>query len=257
MIDTRQTRIWTPYGYLFAEDLYIGEKVISFNPARGVCEYDTVSQIEIEERRCMGLGLNSKSMRVLLTPDHDLLVWNNKLKVLSRVSIESRFMLGYSSKQKSILAHAVFEPYKRSQAEADIEWSARMAATISRHKRAMLDVGNIIDDLGGYEAQLWIDTFIHWNKLLRGRNWMGTAHLANRQVRDVIYNIAPRAGVGARWYIKGNYPLVSIPINGYIYQPLWFKEPLNGLMFNLTTRNGNVLMKSAHGTCLVACNKGE
>lgn len=261
MISTKTMRIWTPYGYLFAQDLYHGEKVISFNPDRGVCEYDTVQSIELEYKHCMGMGINSKSMKLVLTPDHPLLFWDDKLKELERIPIEQKFMLSMNStRNKSVLASALFEPYHRSQDLEDIRWSARIAATLANHRRAKLNIKDIVSDLGGYESQEWLDTFFHWNRMRPAKNWMAAVRLTNLEVRDTIFNIAPRAGVGAKWYSHRMVHTVFMTTNGYITPTAssgWFKEPIDGIVFNLTTKNGNVLMRNNMGTFLVACNRQE
>lgn len=259
MIHTGGTRVWTPYGYLFPEDLYIGERVISFNPERGVCEYDTIQGIEMEYTRCMGYGITSKSLRQLLTPDHPLLFWNDKKKELTYRPIEDRFMYSMASgRHTAVLCHALFEPYKQTQDPEDIKWSARIAAGIAMHRRAKLNVGNIVDDLGGYESQLWLDTFFHWNRMQRANNWMATVKLTNREVRDTVFDIAPRAGVGAKWYMLKGKQVISISTDGdlgFMSVNAWFKSPIDGITFNVTTNNGNVLIKSYNSTSLVACRK--
>jgi hypothetical protein len=261
LISTKGTRIWTPYGYLFAEDLYIGEKVISFNPDRGVCEYDTIKSIDLEYKNCGGFGISSKSMRQVLTPDHPIIIWNDKTKELNYVPIEDRFMQVFSARRNnSILSHALFEPYKRTQDINDIEWSARVAATIAAHRRAKVNIKSIVKDLGGYEAQVWLDTFFHWNRLIPARNWMATVKLTNLEVRDIIFDIAPRAGVGVKWYFRGKNLVASMTTNGYVNpSPYngWFKQKIDGLVFNLTTKNGNALARANGGTFLVACNRQE
>lgn len=259
MIYTKGTRVWTPFGYRYADDLYMGEKVISFNPERGVCEYDTIEGIELEYTRCMGYGITSKSLRQHLTPDHPLLFWNDKEKKLTPKPIEDRFMYSMApGRTTSILCHALFEPYKQTQDPEDIKWSARMAASIAWHKRAKLNVENIVNDLGGYEAQLWLDTFFHWNKMQKNSTWMATVKLNNLEVREAVLNIAPRAGVGAKWYMLKGKNVISISSNGEV-APMtvngWFKYPIDGITFNLTTRNGNILIKSYNSTSLVACKK--
>lgn len=258
MISTKTMRIWTTFGYLFVDDLYIGEKVISFNPKRGICEYDTIQAVEVKYTNCMGLGINAKSMRLVATPDHPLLIWNEQSKVLDKVPIEKIFMRSVP-KNSCILNNALFEPYKRSQDLDDIKWSARIAATLANYRNAKLDIGNVARDLGGYEAQVWLDTFFHWNILRPVNNWMKSVRLTNSEVRDTIFNIAPRAGVGARRYIYKGKLLASITTDGAVY-PLsssWFKQTIQETVFDLTTRNGNVLARSSYGSFLIACNKGE
>jgi hypothetical protein len=260
MISTKATRIWTPFGYLFVDDLYVGEKVISFNPERGVCEYDEIKSIQMEYKSCMGYGLNSKSMRQLLTPDHPIMIWNFNTKELKRIPIEDRFMVSMPNGDKAILMHALFEPYKQSQDLEDIKWSARMAASVASHARAAIDIYDVTKDLGGYEAQLWLDTFFHWNRLVPMRNWMATVGLTNLEVRDIVFNIGPRAGVGIKSYRFRNKSLISMTVDGTVRpttSSCWFKQPINEPVFNLTTGNGNVLARSSNGTYLLACNGQE
>jgi hypothetical protein len=261
MISTKATRIWTRFGYLFVDDLYIGEKVISFNPDRGVCEYDYVQSIELQYKHCMGFGINSKSMRQLLTPDHPILIWNSKTKVLDRVPIKEKFMRTFDSREdNAVLAHALFEPYQKSLEIDKIRWSARIAATMVDYPRTRVDIMNIVSDLGGYEAQCWLDTFFHWNILMSGKNWMKTVKLSNMEVRDIVFNIAPRAGVGVKNYTFRGKRLISITTDGMVFPTKttgWYKQEIDEPVFNLTTRNGNILARSSSGTFLVACNKGE
>ncbi len=255
MITTKATRIWTPYGYKFVDDLYIGERVISFNPSRGVCEYDTIQSIEIEYKRCMGYGINSKSMRQLVTEDHPILIWNDTSRDLTRVPIADRF-LGTISRKKSVLFAAPFEPFSWSQEIDDIKWSARIAATMANHKYPWEDLNYIVSNLGGYESQVWLDTFFHWNKLMSGKNYMATVRLVNKYVKDLVFHIAPRAGVGAKWYPIKQNNLMSITTNGRIYLDSrigWFRQKIDEPVFNVTTTNGNVLSKASNGTFLVAC----
>lgn len=259
MITTKGTRIWTPYGYKFVDDLYIGEKIISFNPNRGVCEYDKILSIETEYKQCMGYGINSKSMRQLLTNDHPILIWDSLNKILDRIPIQDKFLRQISDPY-SVLFSAPFEPFKRSQDIEDIKWSARMAATIANHEYAIYDINHIVSDLGGYESQIWCDTFFHWNKLMTGKNYMATVRMTNKYVQDLVFNIAPRAGVGAKLYPYKHRYLMSITTNGSSYPSIkvgWFKQKIDEVVFNLTTINGSVLAKASNGTFLLACKGRE
>jgi hypothetical protein len=255
MISTIGTRIWTPFGYKFAEDLYIGEKVISYNESRGVCEYDSILRIEMDYMQGPGLGIDSKSMRLTLTPDHPLMIWHGVTKEIRRIPIEDRFMRG-SHKSLYILPWALFEPYMRTQEIEDIKWVARMLASYN-HKRAPMVEESIISDLGGYEAQEFIDTFFHWNKMRRAQNWMCAVRLNSEYVRDIIFNIAPRAGLGSkRYYEKGSCNIaVTTPGKIRPNKVNWFRSEIDGMVFNITTKNGSVLARSTNGTFLTACNK--
>lgn len=260
MITTKGTRIWTPYGYKFVDDLYIGEKVISFNPERGVCEYDTIQGIQIEFKSCMGYGINSKSMRMILTEDHDILVFNVISKQLTRVPLERIFLKRLRPYKEVVLCSAPFEPFLRSQEIEDIKWSARIASSIVNHRYAYYDLDDIVRDLGGYEAQIWLDTFFHWNKLVAGKNYMASIKLINTYVRDLVFHVAPRAGVGANWHRAKEGYIMSITTNGDVFprnSAGWFRQRIDEPVFNVTTTNGNVLAKATHGTFLVACKRRE
>lgn len=257
MISTKGIRIWTKRGWLWAEDLLVGDKVISFNPERNVCEYDEISSVQVEYRTCMGLGVKSNSMRQVLTEDHPLLMWSNNLRKLKRVPIRDKFM-GTAKDINPLICHRIFEPYLVSQELEDIKWSARIAATRSRYTASWLNPG-FIDDLGGYEAQLWLDTFFHWNILIRGVNWMSSVQVDNTTVRNMVFDIAPRAGVGAKYYRYGRKTLISISKTGDVTLKStkgWMQQPIDGLVFNVQTKNGSVLARSLKGTHLVACEGG-
>jgi hypothetical protein len=259
MIDTHTCRLWTPFGWHFAEDLWVGQRVISFNADRGCCEYDTIESIEIKRMQTSGYGLEFSSMRQVLTPDHPLLHWRADTKVLQRVPIKDLFMRRFNSGgRSSILVSMLFEPYKRTQDIEDIKWSARIAATMSRHRRATIYDRDMLRELGGYEAQVWTDTFFHWNKKLPAKNWMACVPLTNLELRDIVLSTASRAGRGARYMLVPTGPRMYVTHSSFAYPTSdynWFKRPINGDVFNVTTKNGSILAATNKGTHLLACNQ--
>ena len=260
MISTFFTFVYTNRGWVSPEELMWGDRVVSFNPERGVCEYDKVYGIQLDYKQCSGLGIRSNTMRSLLTPEHPLMIWDNKKKKLTRTPIKEVFMSKYNyGRPTSILAHRLFEPYRRTQDMDDIRWSARIAATFSNARHAFVPEQHMVDDLGGLEAQAWLETFFHWNRKLPGVNWQGTVRLGNRQVRDMLFNIGWRAGVGVKWRRPRKSYAVSITNHGDATPYAdsgWMSHQIDGLVFNVSTKNGNVLMRSYNGTYLMACEYG-
>lgn len=256
MISSLGTQLWTPHGWIRPEHLYVGLKIMSFNPDRGVCEYDTIKSIKTDNMQCMGYGINVKSISQLLTPDHDLLIWNSYTKKLTKKNIEDRFMVSINPTWNSfILASAPFEPHKRMNDLEDIKYSARMAASISKHRFAYS--GKIETEMSGYEAQVWVDTFFHWNKLLYGSNWMATVELNNKYIRDILYEIVARAGIGLKYRFRGSKKIVSVSMNGFVATGnlSWFKKTIDGPVFNITTKNGSAVARNAGGNFLLACDE--
>lgn len=259
MISANHIFVWTSRGWTKPSDLYIGDKIISFNPDRNCSEYDEVYSIKQEWRELMGLGIYHKSMRQLLTPDHPILVWHEKKKELQRPSIESRFM-GAIAGNTSVIYNSMFEPFYRSQDLEDIRWSARMAATYSMYDRPV-DIWNIISDLGGYEAQVWLDTFYHWNSLMPAFKWQYAVRLPSLWVRDIIFHVASRAGLGCYWAppktVKHSVMYLSTSNNIYTRASAgWVMIPTN-LLFNISSKNGNALVKTDRGNFIVACDYKE
>jgi hypothetical protein len=261
MITTKGIRVWTPRGWLFAADLQLGDKVLSFNAERNCCEYDQIYSTTIEYMRFMGLGVSSKSMHQILTPDHPILVWDLKNKVLTRPEIQSRFMGAIAtSKHRSLVCHRMFEPHLVTQKEVDIKWSARVAATQANDWRCSVDLWQYVLELSGYEAQIWLDTFFHWNVMLPAKNWMAAVKVKNKEVKDMLFYLAPRAGVGIKWYIFRGRRTAFITTNGNVdvTSPSgWTMDKIDGLVFNVSTKNGNLLVKSSNGTHLTACDYKE
>jgi hypothetical protein len=263
MIYGRGIRIWTEYGFLDYSDLRIGDKVISFNSARNCCEYDSIKTVEIGWVKTAGFSIRKKGMYQWLTPDHPILIYHKETKEVQKISIESAFGKTVNNK-KSIVYNRPFEPYSSSCDIEDILWSARLLATYSKTKYLPIDTSDfwkMLKSFGGYEAQQWLDCFLHWNSMLFQKNWMFTIFLNNYELRDMIFEAASRAGVGAnhRPYIwsKNKMAMHVAHSNDINIQGLsgWRLDPIDGPVFNVTTKNGNMLVRTATGNFIMACGE--
>lgn len=253
--------VWTINGWKRPHDLYIGDTIMSFNPDRNCCEYDKVYSVETAFNEQMGLGIWNKGMRQLLTPDHHILVWHYKNKQLERFPIEDRFMRKIHFPHKGIIYNSMYEPYIRTQDIEDIKWSARVTATYCMSKK-YVDVWDIVRNLGGYESQIWIDTFFHWNSLLYSGSWQYRVRLPNHSIRDIIFHIAPRAGLGAYWkqpdkIIRDYSICISNSDPVHVNSKLgWVMKPMD-YMFNMSSKNGNFLARNTRANFIVACDYKE
>src|SRR5687768_11455697 len=99
------TLIWTKRGWLKAEELIIGDVIVSYNPHRNCTEYDSISSIKMDYAIKPILGLRSHSMTMKVTPDHPFIVKNNKLKTIERKTISDVFLRSFSE-GKTILYNA-------------------------------------------------------------------------------------------------------------------------------------------------------
>jgi hypothetical protein len=252
MINTKGLRVWTERGWLFAEDLSIGDTTISFNPTRNCCEYDTIESINLEYTQCGGYAVVKNTMRQIVTSDHPILIWNDNKKQLTRIPISKRFM----GSANLVLARS-FEPYLSTQDIEEIKWSARVAASFSNHKWAPVDHWDIVRNLGGYESQVWLDTFFHWNVLLPAVNWMKSVKLRNTDVRDMLFHIVPRAGRGLFAGIRMKLLTANMTIreNAFVNSYAgWSMKPIDGIVFNISTKNGNFLARKSGNTFIMACD---
>lgn len=257
--------VWTKRGWLNPGDLMVGDIVISYNPKRNCTEYDTIQHIHQEYGTNGLFGIQSKSMSMLVTKDHPVIVYNKQNNEAYRKPMDDIFM-SYMVVGNNVLYNRWFEPYHITKDLDDLAWSARLTASFWRTKYMPAEylgqIWPLIEDIHGIEAQHWIDVFFHWNILKRGVNWMKTIRLRNRDVRDMIFHVAPRAGVGAQFMpnpIKkpGNPWLMSVSTTGDLaLSPAggWFKERRTGSTFNIKTSNGSFLAKRQSGTFICACD---
>lgn len=261
--------VWTKRGYQNIANCHVGDEVISYNPIRGCTEKDSIESIETEWKQQGLLGIRHSYASLMMTPDHPLLIINPRTKELDQISIDDLFMNSFGIK-KRILTNKIFEPGAQRYSLDDIAWSARLAVSFSRYRHPPLYsdvIHEYIDDITGIEAQTWLETFFHWNILRPNTNFMKTCLLRSSFIKDMLYHVAPRAGVGT-WY--GSYVTranrFKIPTQAFSITPEtdvlpqklnWCADRHEGVLYNISTRNGNFLAKFRTSTIPIACNKKE
>lgn len=255
------TLIWTKRGWLRAEDLVIGDIVVSYNPSRNCTEYDSIGWIKLDYGIKPILGLKTNSMNLAITPDHPFILKNNVSKVIERKAMDDVFLSVFSN-NKSVLYTAGFEPYLTSQDIDDVNWSARIASSFGNTRCMPIEyfqeIWNIIEEISAFEAQAWIDTFYHWNVLLSGTYWSKAVKLSNKQTRELVYHVAPRAGFGTRFMVNPRKPGqwiigLSTQNSPQIKKTNWYRDRVEGYFFNIGTRNGSFLARKTGGTFLCSC----
>lgn len=256
------TLVWTKRGWLRSEELVIGDVVISYNPFRNCAEYDSVFSIEIDYGIKPIMGLRTHSMNMCVTPDHPFILVNNFRKTVERKLIEDCFLSSYK-KSKSVLYSSPFEPYLQHSNLDDIAWSARLASSFSNVRAMPLELfqqaWNTVENISGLEARHWIDVYFHWNVLQSGTYWSKAVPMTNRQSKDLVYHVAPRAGFGARFMRNPRNSrqwMMGLSVN---YKPAiikdnWYQDRIEGFFFNIRTKNGNFLGRKTGGTFLCACD---
>lgn len=257
-----ETLVWTKRGWLTANELVIGDVVISYNPSRACTEYDIVSYIKTDYKTNAIMGLKSHSMNLALTPDHPFIVKNNINKSLTIKPINELFLDAFNE-NKTVLYCAPFEPYLVSHDLEDIAWTARVASSFGNVRYMPIEyfneIWNIVNELGAIEAQHWIDVFFHWGVLEGGTYWSKATKLSNRQARDMVYHIAPRAGFGARFMPNpkkvGQWIIgLSTQNAPQIRKTHWYRDRVEGQFFNIKTNNGSFLGRKTGGTFLCPCD---
>lgn len=260
-----RTLIWTPRGYKNIRDLSVGDKVISFNPDKGYMEYDEVFSIKTDFYIGGLLGVKKVGCHFLLTPAHDILFINTKSRDTKRVPIEDRFMENAGGRNL-LLGVKPFEPYKRSVDFDDVRWSARMAASSCRQDIPPLyedKIWDIIKDITAPEAQEWLNTFFTWNILKPNPNYMRTVLMRNWFVRNMLYHVAPRAGVSTYW---GPYRTKTWFQNAFsltkegdhqLQRIHWRADRHESIVYNIKTKNGNFLARYLGGLHIQACEVKE
>lgn len=256
------TLIWTKRGWLKAEELVIGDIVISYNASRNCTEYDSVNFIQLEYGINPLFGLKTHSLNLAVTANHPFLLIDNYGKKIERKKMQDVFLSSYQ-KNKSVLYSAPFEPYLINSDMSDVGWSARIAASfgnnISMPMKYQKIVWEIIEDIGGAEAQHWCDIFFHWGILEPGTYWSKATKLHNKQVRDMVYHVAPRAGFGTRFMRnpkrRGQWLIgLSTQNQCQIQKTSWYRDRVEGYFFNIKTRNGSFLGRAKGGTFLCPCD---
>lgn len=258
------TLIWTKRGWLKSEELIIGDTIISYNPSRNCTEYDEVKHINMEYGSYTLYGLRNNSMNMAITPDHPLILLNRLSKIAERKTIDDVFLSSLRS-SKHVLYTSPFEPYLVGQELDDVIWSARVAVGFSFVRYMPIEyadqIWHIIREASALEAQHWIDTFFHWNVLEGGTYWSKAVKLRNRQVRDMIFHLVPRAGFGARFMPNPKKPTgpwimgLAHGTHPHIFQENWFRDRKTSHVFNIGTKNGSFLALNHGGTFLCACDE--
>lgn len=256
------TLVWTKRGWQRAENLIIGDVIISYNSSRDCTEYDSVTYIHTEYRSRSIMGLKTHSMDLAVTEDHPFLIIRSSLdKTLVRKAMNDVFL--NITKTQNILYTSSFEPYLMAQDMDDVAWSARVASSYGHVKYMPIDLYNevwkIAENICGIEAQHWIDIFFHWNVLMPGTYFAKATKLHNRQTRALVHHIAPRAGFGSKvtrnprgagqWIIG-----LSTQTNPEVRKTNWYRDRVEGIFFNIKTKNGNFLAKKLGGTFLCPCD---
>jgi len=263
--------IWTTRGYQNVNNVHVGDRVISYNPKRNCTEYDTISNIETKYVQQGLLGIKKMDLHYLLTPDHPILTINPYTKETNRLPIDKLFMKKTNAKL-NIIGNRIFEPYRRTQDSEHLEWTARLAASASRQESPSHYSEIIWDSLrniNGEEAQIWLNTFFHWNILKPRPIFMKTILLRSKWARDMVYHTAPRAGVGTFWgpyknkayhykYIQA-FSIGKNSDHSIHHKAQWRADRQEGIVYNISTQNGSFLARYLGGTFLLACNhtKGE
>lgn len=269
MIDDK-TLVWTNKGWRHHYDLFIGDVVMSFNVQAYRCEYDTVNSIESTYVDTNFMGIKHKSMNMFVSNDHPITSIDEINKTVTTSAARDIFTQDFSNK-KRILYNGIFMPHQRTQDLEDVKWSARIAATFAQSKyfESYLDeVNDIIEHLNHIESRVWLDEFFHWNVKLRAYpNWMFCCCLRNKNVRDMIFHIGPRAGVGVFWGVISTFHhrkdgmwgirTSSVSQAKASVRAGWHQDRYSGIAYNITTKNGNFLAQRNRGTFLISCGKGE
>jgi|GEM_PF-2945258 len=260
--------VWTSRGYQSIENVAVGDRVISYNPKRNCSEYDTVGSIETTWGQCGLIGVKKAGMHSLMTPDHELIVLDVKTKEITRTPINDLFMRRLGANRK-LITKPMFEPYARTAELEDIEWSARMAASSSRSYTPSIwhsEIWNIIRDISGYEAQIWLSTFFGWNIMRNRWGYMKTIIMRNQHVKDMVYHVGPRAGVATYWgtYKTGPKAIpthaMSISTEGDLAMDAmkdWRADRQEGILFNISTNNGSFLARYLGSTYIMTCKYKE
>lgn len=189
--------IYTTRGWKTAEEVYVGDKIISFNPTRNCCEYDRIEAVEIKWLNTGGMGMQKLGAYCLISPDHPVILIN-KDRSTERKKIKDVF-----TTNKTLLFNKWFEPYHRSLDEEDIRYSARILAGYRMHCNPRIDfswIKNIVSGLGGIEARWWLESFFQWGVLVNNVNYTKNAKIASGEIREIALIAAAKAGVGTDFH---------------------------------------------------------
>lgn len=263
----KRNEIWTPLGYREVNDCYVGQRVMSYNLERNCMEYDTISHIETKWTTQGLMGPTRDTYQFWLTPDHEVLMYDLKQRRVYRELIDNIFCQNVNG-SKRLVQMRPFEPYWRTRPIEDIEWSARIAASYTRNKLYPTysdEIWEIIQDMSGYEAQIWTQTFFHWGILNNKRPQCSkTILMHNPWVLKMLYHSVPRSGVGTRWgnvyigYNRWRHGFSSLhDRDAKIERLQWRADRQEQIVYNIATKNGTFLGKYLGGTYLFTCRYSE
>jgi hypothetical protein len=265
---TSDTLVYTNEGWKKCWDLYVGQQVRSYNPVTNTCVDDIVFSIETDFVATGLMGIKSKSMDQLITQDHPIIIVNIVTKESITKTIGEHFY-HTATGNKRILHNRSYNYYITTRDIEEIKWSARICASYAQVDGFFSDQNAILiaKNLGGYESWIWLDTFFHWNVLRSNTTKMGTCFLRNRVVREILLDLAPRAGYGIKfmpyfrnrsvaqkggsWTIQLDHQQDVIVLR----RLGWYLKRYEGNVFNIKTKNGSFLAKRNNGTFLMACDK--
>lgn len=257
------TQAWTNHGWVWLDNLTPGDKVMSINHEKNYAEYDTVYSIKQEYMNTGIMGLHTKSMNMLVTRDHPIMLVDQSNQTVTRKPVEQIFNKSIKL-HEYVLYNRMFDPHIKTNKIEDIKWSAQVAAIYCHSKALPKELKKAIDltlNFGGYEARIWLDEFYHWNILRKTTAaFMYGVYLENIMVKNALFNIAPRAGCGIIWKLSDfNKKLMAHLTSTADIKPSslgnWYLCPWQGNMIDVTTKNGNFLARKSQGTFYIACNK--
>lgn len=257
------TYIWTPQGYKNFAELSVGQKIMSYNDKRGCMEYDNILSIRSDYLDTGVLGIRCKSMWQAVTADHPVLIHNRNSRETTRKKMQDVFLSSFNSVTiNQILYSRWFEPYQMNKDQDGLLWSARLAASYAqtKHMQYIDEIKSFTDDITGVDARRWLETFYHWNIMARAYTFANACYIKNKDIRDIIMNVGPRAGAGTQ-YRKNDpmsVPAICISTHRDIgSNQSWYSDRMIGDFFNITTRNGNFLAARRFGTFISACDIKE
>ncbi len=267
-----EIQVLTSRGWKDYNNLYIKDKIISYNKDKKHTEDDYIYTIETSYIEEAIIDLTFKSMKQMVTRDHPMIIVDANTKEIEIREARDCFTKSFN-RRYPILYNRGYETYKRTQDIEDIKWAARYLASYSTTRyfdQYPSKAVEIISDLTEIEAKQFIDTFCHWNvKLRTTRAWNYIVHLRNFDVRDMLIHVATRAGIGAQWSIHNTPRMNANPkwcikfaadSDAFIKRLTghWSTYRYEGVMYNISTNNGNFLAKTWRGTFLIGCKtKGE
>jgi hypothetical protein len=269
MIRSEGVRVWTNRGWIFADELLIGDRVISYNHKRNCTEYDTVRYIKTEYKSQHFLGIKFKSLNISATKDHPVLIYDESINIAERKTMDEIFLSKFSNRKDAVLYNSWFEPYDVNISDDDLLWSARLAASFTITKNIpgeyRKSIWDIIENINGYQAQEWINELMSWNRQVSSAHWMKSIRLSNNDVRAMIFHVGVKAGLGIKFHSPGIHRRDKTWVISAASNSLGLPDPRTSYFqsretthsFNIATRNGSFMARHKLGTFLMACEIKE